>query len=183
MRLNNSVKFASAPFNGLKIGAMYAFSNQAGNISNNAAYSAGLSYSFGPINLAASCLQINRDPNSPNASGAASTGDGDALTLGGLQTFSASSTGGTDFDRTTRCRARSATSPARSSRSPHFRRRVTSSRSNVQLAGHSSTYPSTGNATSCRNESDNAKRRFARTHRLKCKHARDLGRRLPWPSR
>jgi general bacterial porin, GBP family len=85
MRLNNSVKFASAPFHGVKVGAMYAFSNQAGNISNNNAYSAGIAYSFGPINLAASYLQINRDPNSPNPTGAVSTGDGDALTLGGLQ--------------------------------------------------------------------------------------------------
>jgi hypothetical protein len=58
-----------------------------------------------------------------------------------------------------------------------------SSRSNVQVVGHSSTYQLTGNATSFRNERNDAKRRFARTHRLKCKHARDLGRRLPWPSR
>jgi len=35
--------------------------------------------------LAASYLLINRDPNAPNATGAASTGDGDALTTGGLQ--------------------------------------------------------------------------------------------------
>jgi general bacterial porin, GBP family len=85
MRLNNSVKFSSVAFDGLRVGAMYAFSNEAGQVSNNNAYSAGLSYSFGPINLAASYLQINRDPNAPNTTGAASTGDGDALTTGGLQ--------------------------------------------------------------------------------------------------
>ncbi|QBR01613.1 porin [Paraburkholderia pallida] len=85
MRLNNAVKFTSVSFNGFKFGAMYAFSNAAGEIANNAAYSAGLSYTYGPINLAAAYLQINRDPNNPNASGAASTGDGDALTTGGLQ--------------------------------------------------------------------------------------------------
>jgi general bacterial porin, GBP family len=85
MRLNNSVKFSSVSFNGFKAGAMYAFSNAAGQVSNNNAYSAGVTYTFGPINLAASYLQINRDANSPNASGAASTGDGDALTTGGLQ--------------------------------------------------------------------------------------------------
>ncbi len=85
LRLNNSVKFTSVPFHGVKVGAMYAFSNQAGGVSNNNAYSAGIGYSFGPINLAASYLQINRDANAPNATGAVSTGDGDALTLGGLQ--------------------------------------------------------------------------------------------------
>ena len=51
------------------------------------------------------------------------------------------------LDRTTRFRARSATSPARSSRS-HCRRKVTSSHSNAQVVGRSSTYQSTGNATS-----------------------------------
>jgi general bacterial porin, GBP family len=85
MRLNNSVKFSSAAFGGVKLGALYAFSNEAGQVSNNNAYSAGLSYAFGPINLAAAYLQINRDPNAQNASGAVSTGDGDALTVGGLQ--------------------------------------------------------------------------------------------------
>jgi predicted porin len=43
MRLNNSVEFSSASFDGLKFGAMYAFSNAASQIANNAAYSAGLS--------------------------------------------------------------------------------------------------------------------------------------------
>lgn len=85
MRLNNAVKFSSASFDGLKLGAMYAFSGEAGDASNNSAYSAGLSYSVGPINLAAAYLQINRDPNAQNATGAVSTGDGDALTTGGLQ--------------------------------------------------------------------------------------------------
>lgn len=85
MRLNNSVKFASVAFDGLKVGAMYAFSNAAGQDSNNSAYSAGVAYTYGPINLAAAYLQINRDPNMPNASGAVSTNDGDALATGGLQ--------------------------------------------------------------------------------------------------
>ncbi|WP_296655614.1 porin [Paraburkholderia sp.] len=85
MRLNNSVKFSSASFDGVKVGAMYAFSNQPGQVSNNNAYSAGISYSVGPVNLAAAYLQINRDANSPNATGAVSTNDGDALTTGGLQ--------------------------------------------------------------------------------------------------
>ncbi|QBR03909.1 porin [Paraburkholderia pallida] len=85
LRLNNSIKFTSVSFNGLKVGAMYAFSNSAGQISNNNAYSVGVGYSFGPFNFAAAFLQINRDANFPNSAGAASTGDGDALTTGGSQ--------------------------------------------------------------------------------------------------
>jgi general bacterial porin, GBP family len=85
MRINNSVKFSSASFGGLKVGAMYAFSGQAGGFSNNSAYSGGASYSYGPFNVAAAYLQINRSTNIANATGAASTGDADALTLGGRQ--------------------------------------------------------------------------------------------------
>lgn len=73
------MKFSSVAFGGLKVGAMYAFSNEAGEVSNNNAYSAGLRYSFGPINLVAAYLQINRDANSQNANGAVSTDDGDAV--------------------------------------------------------------------------------------------------------
>ena len=85
MRLNNSVKFASAEFDGFKFGGMYAFSNAAGQFSNNNAYSAGLSYEYGPFTFAGSYLEINRNPLAPNPTGAVSTGDGDALTTGGQQ--------------------------------------------------------------------------------------------------
>jgi len=64
-----------------------------------------------------------------------------------LSIFSGLSIGGTDFDRTKRFHAQSATSPARSSRSQHCRRKVTSSHSNAQVVGRGSTYQSTGNAT------------------------------------
>jgi GBP family porin len=88
MRLNNTVKFNSASFGGLKVGALYGFSNQAGGFSNDSAYSAGATYSYGSLNLAAAYLQINRSATSianANASGAASLGDADALTTGGRQ--------------------------------------------------------------------------------------------------
>jgi len=87
LRLNNSVKFSSATYGGFKAGAMYAFSNQADNFANNGAYSFGASYAYGPFRFGAAYLQINRtaDPALANASGAASTGDGDALTTGGRQ--------------------------------------------------------------------------------------------------
>jgi predicted porin len=88
MRLNNSVKFSSASFNGLKFGAMYAFSNTAGQFGNNGAYSAGVSYSNGPINLGAGYVQINRSATTAanmNNNGAVPNTDGDALTTGGRQ--------------------------------------------------------------------------------------------------
>ncbi|MFC0399852.1 porin [Paraburkholderia rhizosphaerae] len=87
LRLNNSVKFSSASYGGFKAGAMYAFSGEAGNFSNNSAYSLGASYAYGPFNFGAGYLQINRtaQPALANATGAVSTGDGDALTTGGDQ--------------------------------------------------------------------------------------------------
>jgi general bacterial porin, GBP family len=87
MRLNNSVKFSSVSYDGFKAGAMYAFSGAAGEFANNSAYSLGAGYSYGPFNLDAAYVQINRPAQSAiaNASGAVSTGDGDALTTGGSQ--------------------------------------------------------------------------------------------------
>jgi len=87
LRLNNSIKFSSVSYGGFKAGAMYAFSNQSGNFSNNSAYSLGASYTYGPLNVAAAYLEINRtaQPDLANATGAVSTGDGDQLTTGGRQ--------------------------------------------------------------------------------------------------
>ncbi|CAB3753581.1 porin [Paraburkholderia solisilvae] len=87
MRLNNSIKFSSVSYDGIKVGAMYAFSGEAGNFSNNGAYSLGASYAYGPFKLGAAYLQINRtaQPDLANATGAVSTGDGDELTTGGSQ--------------------------------------------------------------------------------------------------
>ena len=86
-RLNNSVKYISPTYRGLKFGAMYAFSNVAGQFSNNAAYSAGVSYENGPVSLAAAYLGVNRsaDPAAANATGAVSTADGTAPITGGSQ--------------------------------------------------------------------------------------------------
>jgi general bacterial porin, GBP family len=85
MRLNNSVKFSSASFHGLKAGAIYGFSNEAGGFANNRAYGFGAAYARGPLSLAAAYLQINRSTTMANATGSISTGDGNELTLGGNQ--------------------------------------------------------------------------------------------------
>ncbi|MCG1053883.1 porin [Mycetohabitans sp. B5] len=64
-RVNNSVKYQSPNFDGFKFGALYGFSNQAGNFANNRAYSVGASYNYGPLNVAAAYLQLNN--STPNA--------------------------------------------------------------------------------------------------------------------
>jgi GBP family porin len=58
-RINNSVKYQSADFGGFKFGAVYGFSNQADGFANNRAYSAGASYTWGGLNVAAAYLQLN----------------------------------------------------------------------------------------------------------------------------
>jgi general bacterial porin, GBP family len=85
MRLNNSVKYTTISYGGLQAGAMYAFSNAAGQFSNNSAYSFGLNYARGPIQAAVAFTQINRSPTLVNATGADSTYDGNEITLGGQQ--------------------------------------------------------------------------------------------------
>lgn len=87
LRLNNSIKFSSVALHGLKVGAMYAFSGGAGQFANNSAYSAGVSYAYGPFNFAGAYVQINRPAQTSllDTTGAVSTGDGDALSTGGRQ--------------------------------------------------------------------------------------------------
>jgi general bacterial porin, GBP family len=71
--INNAVKYASPTYMGLQGEALYGFSNAAGGFSNNRAYSFGVSYSNGPINLAAAYLQLNS--GSLSSTGAVSDND------------------------------------------------------------------------------------------------------------
>ncbi|RQS69804.1 porin [Burkholderia sp. Bp8963] len=61
-RINNSVKYQSANYGGLKFGALYGFSNST-DFSNNRAYSVGVSYSYMGFNFAAAYLQLNNNVN------------------------------------------------------------------------------------------------------------------------
>ncbi|WP_133647821.1 porin [Paraburkholderia flava] len=75
-RVNNSVKYQSVNYGGFKFGALYGFSNQADGFANNRAYSAGASYNWGGLNLAAAYLQLNSNAGAPgalNTSGAVSS--------------------------------------------------------------------------------------------------------------
>ncbi|CAG4903119.1 porin [Paraburkholderia gardini] len=82
--VKNAVKYTSANYAGLQFGGLYGFSNAAGQFSNNRAWSAGASYSNGPLNVAAAYLQLNNS-GSNNTGGAVSSGDGSANLAAELQ--------------------------------------------------------------------------------------------------
>ncbi|EEA00490.1 porin Gram-negative type [Burkholderia sp. H160] len=78
-RINNSVKYQSANYGGLKLGALYGFSNQASGFANNRAYSFGASYNWMGLNVAAAYMQLNANGTTSAAaafnSGGAVSGD------------------------------------------------------------------------------------------------------------
>jgi predicted porin len=82
--IKNAVKYASPNFAGLQFGGLYGFSNAAGQFANNRAWSAGASYDNGPLNFAASYLQLNNSGNA-NLGGAVSQGSGTAAIAANLQ--------------------------------------------------------------------------------------------------
>lgn len=85
--IQNSVRYESPTYRGLTVGTMYGFSNDAGQFSNNSAYSMGAKYDNGPVSLVASYSQINRSAGAANynASGAVTTADGDSTISGGRE--------------------------------------------------------------------------------------------------
>ncbi len=94
-----TVKYASPTYHGVTFETMYAFSNKAGNFANNRSYGFGVSYTQGPLNLAAGYLQLN---NAGSAGGAVTTGDTSAnflaerqrvWSLGGNYTFGPATVG------------------------------------------------------------------------------------------
>jgi GBP family porin len=90
-RVNNSIKFQSANYGGFKFGGLYGFSNDAGEFSNNRAYSVGASYNYGGLNVAAAYLQLNNDLGAKGAlSNTSGAVNGDNTLLAGRQrTFGA----------------------------------------------------------------------------------------------
>jgi predicted porin len=57
--IDNSVKYVSPMYQGFQAEGLYGFSNAAGGFANNRTYSFGVTYSIGPVNLAAAYLQLN----------------------------------------------------------------------------------------------------------------------------
>jgi GBP family porin len=60
VRFNNTIKYSSANYAGLKFGGTYSFSNSS-QFANNRAYSFGASYNYGPLAAAAGYLQLNNN--------------------------------------------------------------------------------------------------------------------------
>ncbi|WP_323183487.1 porin [Paraburkholderia sp. CNPSo 3076] len=84
LRMNNAVKYASANYAGFQFGGLYAFSNNT-QFAVNRAYSAGASYTWGPLNVAAGYLQINGSTGtSSSSSGAVDIGESTANGTGGF---------------------------------------------------------------------------------------------------
>ncbi|MFM0238737.1 porin [Paraburkholderia phytofirmans] len=84
VRINNAVKYTSVNYAGLTFGGMYAFSNNT-SFAVNRAYSAGVSYAFGPLTAAAGYLQINGSTNTTSSSsGAVDIGESAANGSGGF---------------------------------------------------------------------------------------------------
>ncbi|MDR6382555.1 porin [Paraburkholderia caribensis] len=81
-QINNSVKYLSPDMGGLKVGALYGFSNEAGAFTNNRAYSFGISYIWGALNFGAGYLQLNSSARTPaglNTNGAVTDTTGSSL--------------------------------------------------------------------------------------------------------
>ena len=79
--IKNAVKYQSANYAGFHFGGLYGFSNDAGQFANNRAYSAGASYTNGPLNVAAAYLQLNNSLGNTNSGGAVSAGAGSNANL------------------------------------------------------------------------------------------------------
>jgi len=60
-RIENSLKYESAVFNGLQFGAMYSFGGQAGNVTKSEVIDAGVSYSNGPFKFGVG-YDFTKDP-------------------------------------------------------------------------------------------------------------------------
>jgi GBP family porin len=96
VRFNNTVKYSSLNYAGLKFGATYSFSNST-DFADNRAYSFGASYDWGGLKVAAGYLQLNNDLTSATfanangpSSGAAGAQTGEWTFLAGRQrTFGA----------------------------------------------------------------------------------------------
>jgi len=82
IRINNSIKYTSADYNGFTFGGLYGFSNSPGaGFASNRAWSLGAGYVGGALTLGAGYLHLN-NPNS-NAIGAV-TGEYPSVVLAGF---------------------------------------------------------------------------------------------------
>lgn len=83
-RLNNSIKFASVDYSGLRFGGVYSLGGVPGSVGRNQVWSLGASYRNGPLGLGVAYLNA-RDPNfsffgsNPNAGTTATSNNAGSL--------------------------------------------------------------------------------------------------------
>jgi len=80
IRVQNSVKYVSSVYYGLKFTALYGFSNATG-FANNSAYSFGLGYERGPLRWSVVYAQYNHPYSSTNPDGAIANDYGSPLLI------------------------------------------------------------------------------------------------------
>ncbi|WP_321871998.1 porin [Paraburkholderia tropica] len=80
----NTVKFTSAPYHGLHFGAMYGFSNVAGQFGNGNLSSFGLDYASGPLRMDAAYTYSKQDGIDSNEAGIRNFGFGGRYDFGRL---------------------------------------------------------------------------------------------------
>ncbi len=61
-RTNNSIKYQSANYSGLRFGGMYSLGGVAGELTRNQSWSIGAGYDHGPLSVAAAYMNV-RNPN------------------------------------------------------------------------------------------------------------------------
>ncbi|CAB3793336.1 porin [Paraburkholderia caffeinilytica] len=87
-RTNNTIKYTSVDYGGLKFGGTYSFGGQAGNVTGNQIWSLGVGYNNGPLVLGAGYLNAR----TPAASGGLfNTGSTAATNTGALSNFAVTS--------------------------------------------------------------------------------------------
>ena len=84
IRMNNALKYSSIEYYGFRFGGLYAFSNNP-DFAANRAYSVGVAYNHGPLNLAAAYLQANGSNSTTNTSGALDPAETQSNGTGGFQ--------------------------------------------------------------------------------------------------
>lgn len=70
-RYNNALKYTSPLFAGVRVSAMYAFSNAAGEFALNRAFGAGARYANGPLQISVAYMELDT-PGTVNTAGAVS---------------------------------------------------------------------------------------------------------------
>ncbi|CAG9246039.1 Outer membrane protein (Porin) [Paraburkholderia unamae] len=93
-RINNSVKYTSANYAGLKFGALYSFGGVAGQFSKNQIFSGGIGYSHGPLALGVAYLNVKNPNFSLYGNMAASSASGS--NMGGSTVISGYATAGSE---------------------------------------------------------------------------------------